>query len=298
MNTPKVVIGLPIYNSQKYLEAAIDSILGQSFEDFELAISDNGSTDATQSICERYAVADRRVRYWRSPENRGILWNHRRVLEAISSAGQYFRWAGGDDVMGSGLLQSMVAILDDDPEVFSVTPDTRNIDDDGTDIGPMPRTLDFRSTSARQRAREALLADYQHVMAYGLMRAGPLLKMRTGPHYPGWDAVFLWELVLRGKVYQTDGSVLYRRFHSGSISRVKSLKEKRKWVEPTATKGMAFPHWLWARERYRVLFACPLTGADRWHIALLLTRFTLWQRSALVSELLSVARRQLRSSNA
>jgi glycosyltransferase involved in cell wall biosynthesis len=75
----KVIIGLPVYNGQKYLAAAIESHLSQTFGDFELVISDNGSTDATPEICARYAIDDKRVKYLRSDENRGILWNHRRV---------------------------------------------------------------------------------------------------------------------------------------------------------------------------------------------------------------------------
>jgi glycosyltransferase involved in cell wall biosynthesis len=109
MSERKVIVGLPVYNGQKFLGAAIESHLSQSFGDFDLVISDNGSTDATQAICTDYASKDKRVKYLRSPENRGILWNHRRVLEAIENPNQYFRWAGADDIMGPGLLQSMVS---------------------------------------------------------------------------------------------------------------------------------------------------------------------------------------------
>src|SRR5512141_3155594 len=74
----KVVIGLPVFNGAKYLAAAIESHLSQSFGDFELVISDNGSTDATPEICADFARRDDRLTYLRSPVNRGILWNHRR----------------------------------------------------------------------------------------------------------------------------------------------------------------------------------------------------------------------------
>jgi len=87
MSERKVVIGLPVYNGQKYLGAAIESHLSQSFGDFDLVISDNGSTDATPQICADFAAKDKRVKFLRSAENRGILWNHRRVLDAIQSRG-------------------------------------------------------------------------------------------------------------------------------------------------------------------------------------------------------------------
>ena len=111
MSERQVIIGLPVYNGEKYLGAAIESHLSQSFGDFNLVISDNGSTDTTPEICADYANKDERVKYLRSPENRGILWNHRRVLEAIEGPNQYFRWAGADDIVGPGLLDAMVAAL-------------------------------------------------------------------------------------------------------------------------------------------------------------------------------------------
>jgi len=293
MSECKVVIGLPVYNSQKYIGAAIESHLSQSYGDFNLVISDNGSTDATPEICAGYASKDKRVKCFRSPENRGILWNHRRVFEAIESPNQYFRWAGGDDIMEPGLLRAMVTVLDTRPEVVAVMPDTKNIDDEGKIIGSMPRTLDLRSPDPYQRARDLLLASYQHVIAYGLLRASTLQIMRTGPNYFGWDAIFALELALRGVMVQTEGPALLRRFHPGSISRVKTAKELRKWVEPHAKTGMDFPHWNWSYERMRALMACPLSGRERLHIGAFLARVTLWERGALARDVVQAARRAL-----
>lgn len=289
----KVVIGLPVYNGQKYVAAAIESHLSQSFGDFDLVISDNGSTDATPEICAEFARTDSRVVVLRSDENRGILWNHRRVLETIRSPDQYFRWAGGDDIMEPGLLAAMVAVLDGRPEVEAVVPDTKNIDDDGTIIGAMDRSLDLQSPDVFERARTFLLADYQHVIAYGLLRASTLRDLRTGPNYPGWDAVFTWEWTLRGQMVQAEGPALLRRFHPGSISRVKTAKEIRKWVEPNSRVGMSFPHWTWAYERVRALLACPMSARDRFRIGMLLARATLWQRGVLVRDITQATKRML-----
>jgi glycosyltransferase involved in cell wall biosynthesis len=293
MNEPKVIIGLPVYNGEKFLGAAIESHLSQSFTDFDLVISDNGSTDATSEICAAHASKDKRVKYWRSAENRGILWNHRRVFDAVTNPSQYFRWAGADDIMGPGLLQAMVDALNTRPEVVAVMPDTMNIDVRGEIIGSMSRVLDLQSSDVFERAHDVLVANYQHVVAYGLLRASTLRVMRTRPDYIGWDPVFIWELALRGQVVQTAGPVLLRRFHTGSISRVKTVKEMRKWVEPNAKSGMNFPHWAWAYERVRVLFACPLSRRDRLRIGTFLARVTLWQRGALARDVTQAARRTL-----
>ena len=149
----------------------------------------------------------------------------------------------------------------------------------------------------RKRARDVLVANYQHVIAYGLLRASTLRLMRTGPDYIGWDPVFVWELALRGQMVQVAGPVLLRRFHAGSISRVKTAKEMRKWVEPSSKAGMNFPHWTWAYERARALLACPLSTRDRLRIGMFLARATLWQRGSLARDIAQAARRTLRLSD-
>jgi glycosyltransferase involved in cell wall biosynthesis len=260
-------------------------------------ISDNGSTDATPEICTDYASKDKRIKYLRSPKNRGILWNHRRVFEAIESPNQYFRWAGADDIMEPGLLQAMVDVLNARPEVEAVVPDTKNIDDRGEIIGSMTRTLDLQSSDVFERARAVLVASYQHVIAYGLLRASTLRLMRTRPDYVGWDPVFVWELALRGQMVQLAGPVLLRRFHTGSISRVKTAKEMKKWVEPNSKAGMNFPHWTWAYERVRAFLASPLSRRDRLRIGVFLARATMWQRGALARDVVQAARRALRLSD-
>ena len=293
MSDRMITIGLPVYNGQKVLQAAIDSHLSQSYGDFALVISDNGSTDATEEICRRYAAQDDRISYLRSPVNRGILWNHRRVLEGLGEATPYFRWAGADDVLEPGLLAAMVEVLRSRPEVEAVMPATKNIDEAGAIIRSMERTLNLESAVPYERARQILLANYQHVIAYGLLRAPSVRRMRTGPDYIGWDPVFIWELALRGRIFQLEQLALLRRVQPGSISRVKTAGEMRKWVEPDARAGMNFPHWTWAYERARALLATSLPSREKLRISLLLLRATSWQRKDLARDVIQAVRRGL-----
>ena len=96
MNTPKVSIGMPVYNGEGYIQSAIESILQQDFTDFELIISDNGSNDKTQAICKQFAQIDSRVIYHRSDRNRGAAWNYNRLFDL--SRGEYFKWQAHDDL--------------------------------------------------------------------------------------------------------------------------------------------------------------------------------------------------------
>jgi glycosyltransferase involved in cell wall biosynthesis len=172
MSRRKVISGLPVYNGEAYIASAIEGHLSQSFGDFDLVISDNASTDGTGDICREYARRDDRVKYFRVPENRGLLWNHRRVMELIESPDQYFRWAAADDVMEPRLLEAMVAVLDTRPEAVAAAPETTNIDRDGKVIGSAGRTLDMRSPDVYERAWQVLCGSgYQMVIAFGLFRA-------------------------------------------------------------------------------------------------------------------------------
>lgn len=100
---PKVSIGMPVYNGEKYIRDALDSLLAQTFTDFELIISDNASTDKTEDICREYVTNDCRVRYLRQSKNMGATANFQYVLnEAI---GECFMWAAHDDYWESNWLE-------------------------------------------------------------------------------------------------------------------------------------------------------------------------------------------------
>src|ERR1700754_583434 len=99
---PRLSIGLPVYNSEDYLAESLEALLGQSFEDFELIISDNASTDGTADICRRYRGQDSRIRYIRQPRNIGGAPNHNFLVH--EARGELFKWASHDDLYARDLL--------------------------------------------------------------------------------------------------------------------------------------------------------------------------------------------------
>src|SRR5438552_4723426 len=103
---PRVSIGLPVYNAENYLVEALDSILAQTFTDFELIISDNASTDRTREICKYYESSDARVHYYCNETNIGGARNANLTFKL--ARGQYFRWAADDDVCAPTLLEKSV----------------------------------------------------------------------------------------------------------------------------------------------------------------------------------------------
>ena len=126
---PRLCIGLPVYNGQNYLAAAIESLLGQTFSDFRLIVSDNGSTDGTEDICRSFARRDHRLDYHQSPDNRGMAWNFNRVAALANS--EYFKWAAYDDLHAPRFLERCIAVLDADPQVLLCYSTAKVIDEHG-----------------------------------------------------------------------------------------------------------------------------------------------------------------------
>ena len=105
-----VSIGFPVYNGEKFLKTRIDSILNQTFKNFELIISDNASTDQTRKICEEYAKQDSRILYIRQKKNMGSGFNFRFVLDNAKE--KYFVWAAVDDLWEPTFLSKNIEILE------------------------------------------------------------------------------------------------------------------------------------------------------------------------------------------
>lgn len=100
---PKVSIGLPVFNGESFLHESLDSLLGQSYEDFELIISDNASTDSTADIIASYEARDSRIRSVRQPNNIGANENFLFVLNQARA--ELFMWASHDDIWEENWLE-------------------------------------------------------------------------------------------------------------------------------------------------------------------------------------------------
>lgn len=116
---PLITIGMPVFNGAATVAVAIESVLGQTFSDFELVISDNCSTDGTTDICRRYAEQDARIRYIRQDTNIGASPNFRYVVE--QARGTYFTWAAADDVRSPDFIETNVRFLENNPDYVAST---------------------------------------------------------------------------------------------------------------------------------------------------------------------------------
>jgi len=126
---PTVSFGLPVRNGEKYVKAAIESVLAQTLTDWELVICDNASTDSTAKICESYAEIDARVRFFENDRDIGQIGNFNRVFDL--SRGQYFRWIGYDDRLHPEYMRSVIELFRQDNNIVAVITDEEHYDDLG-----------------------------------------------------------------------------------------------------------------------------------------------------------------------
>lgn len=122
-------IGLPTFNRASRIERTLDSLLAQSYKNFELIISDNASTDATQQICEEYAKNDKRIRYIRQRENIGVIKNIEFVFR--QARGEYFMWTSDDDWCDPNFIMALKTALDKNPAYGVAMSSLRRVFDDG-----------------------------------------------------------------------------------------------------------------------------------------------------------------------
>ncbi len=125
-HTPKVSVLMPVYNAERYLAEAVESVLAQTFTDFELIALDDGSTDTSLSLLNRYAAQDDRV-YVVSQPNRGVAHTRNDLLRL--ARGEYVAVLDADDVAMPARLDRQIAYLDAQPEVVCVGSCHQVIDD-------------------------------------------------------------------------------------------------------------------------------------------------------------------------
>jgi glycosyltransferase involved in cell wall biosynthesis len=131
MVSPRVSVIVPVYNAASYLNACIDSILGQDFQDFELVLIDDGSSDGSSAILKSYT--DARVRVFENERNLGIVKTMNRGVEL--ARGEYIARMDADDICKSNRLQMQVDYLDKHPAIAVVAAKVLLIDANDSDIG-------------------------------------------------------------------------------------------------------------------------------------------------------------------
>lgn len=288
---PRVSIGLPVYNGENYLAATLDSLLAQTYTDFELIICDNASTDSTSDICRSYAARDPRIRYYRNAKNLGAAPNYNRTFEL--AVGKYFKWSAHDDLCAPTFLERCVAALDGDPRVVLACPEILYIDAAGNVIGESPynRKLPTDSPRPEERFCSLMLSGCMNFQCFGLMRAHALRRTPLLGGYDAADQVLLARLALLGPFREITEPLFYYRLHAGqSINLGHDPVAYSVWFDPANKGRILLPHWRYFSEYWKSVLAADLslTGRLRCHVEL--ARWFRWSARRLWSDLRPAAR--------
>ena len=274
-DTPRLTIGLPVYNGARYLRGALDSLLSQTMADFELIVSDNASNDDTPAICREYAERDERIRVFRNERNVGAAGNFNLVLELARAP--FFKWAAYDDLCAPEFLDRCVSELDRDPDLILAYPRTGMIDAAGEPIGLYADDLDLRAVDrvARYRDYHARFRRMGLVnVLYGVIRTD-VLRLTPGiAPYANSDVVLIGELALRGRFGEVPETLFLRRDHPMMTVRAfPSVRNRAEYLDPARSKAKDHPYLRMVREHFRAVQRVPMAWHERVRAYLLIGQF-------------------------
>lgn len=145
----KVFIGMPVYNGERFIYKALDSLRKQTYPNWSLLISDNASEDKTAEICKKYCEMDNRIKYKRQNKNIGAPANFKYVLDKAES--EYFMWAAADDLWHPDFLLSCVNLLEKNKDIGMAFSNIVNIDSFDRIIREYPSFKVFSDVGKKQR---------------------------------------------------------------------------------------------------------------------------------------------------
>ncbi len=258
---PRVSVCLPVYQGEAYVQAAIDSVLQQSFTNLELIVSDNASIDRTGDIVRAAAANDPRVRYVRSDVNRGLAWNHNRAFEL--ARGEYAMWIGHDDVIAPDYVERCVAALEQDPGAVLAYTHSSDIDDSGVRLRDVDLPIIAQSNKASRRYRDAVQYESRCDVIFGVMRSAVLRQTRLHGGFHGSDWVLIAEMALRGRFAFVPAHLFSRRKHVLQSSRLHDRWQSTVVFDPRKAGRTTYPFLRLAREFDAITRTAGLSFVER-----------------------------------
>lgn len=236
MSAPRVTIGLPVFNGERYLGEALEAILDQRFTDFELIISDNASSDATPEICRRFG-RDRRITYVRQEHNLGAAPNFNLVFRAARAP--LFMWAAHDDRWHPDYLRACVAMLDLTPQAVLCQTGVRVIDEHGFVLKIVPPFHHDAGSPHVARRFRATIRNPQCYEVFGVIRTAALRNSVLIGSYIGMDRTLLAQLALRGPFALVSEPLFDNRLHPARASQITKTRTRHELaaIYDTANAG-------------------------------------------------------------
>lgn len=286
LEPPLISIGLPVFNGEPYILGSIESILAQSYKDFELIISDNASTDRTQEICELFTKNNKNITYYRHEKNMGAAYNYNYVFSL--SKGKYFKWASADDLLDSTFLESCITEIKKNPKAVLCYPKTILIDENSKKIEDYLDLMDNRLEQPSKRYKkfhQRLKKSDKCNAIFGLIKTSSLKKTRLIDSFVNSDTVLLAELVLLGQVIEVDKSLFFRRIHSQMSIKAYKPAERTGWFD-TEKRSIkrAYVNWRTGVEFIRSIKKIDIPLFEKIPCFFISLGWMVWRRKLIWSE--------------
>ena len=221
---PLVTIGVPVFNGEKYLVQTLTSLLNQTYQNIEVLVSDNCSTDGTELICLDFESRDSRLKFIRQPSNQGWIANYEYLV--ANAHGEFFCWCGADDTREPEFVSTLVNCLLSETGVVCAMSDVCDIDENGSQIGcqslELIRLNHSKPPSELQEIffRNPCKGVYHCI--YGLFRTEIVRDLKINYMNflygaAGWEIGFLAQVALRGRIVSVSGFSMQYRRHRDSM---------------------------------------------------------------------------------
>lgn len=238
---PRVSIGMPVYNSERWLEQTLRTLRAQTLTDFELIISDNASTDATRAICTGHASQDRRIRYYRNARNIGSSRNYMKVL-ALARA-DYFKWASSHDLCDLRFLEHCVTALEAQPDAALAYPKTMVFSDSPGDAMPYDADICAMQDSAAARFTHVMCHMKMNTAMNGVFRTRVLRRAHAMGCFYGADRAMMAEIALLGKFVLVPERLFFYRKSEETATHLMPRSEQERHYRPDATSPLHWQRW-------------------------------------------------------
>jgi glycosyltransferase involved in cell wall biosynthesis len=287
---PLVSVGIPVFNGEKNLARALDSILNQNYSNLEIIISDNASNDGTRGICEEYVRRDSRIRYIRQNKNIGAPRNWNVVVHEAS--GVYFKWASANDYCAPTMIEKCVEVLNGDPGTVLCYGRTQLVDKNEKPI----EVYDGDSSFAQDRPSERFANIFHQIrlnnMQCGVFRLEALRHTRLDRPYPAGDIALMAELALYGRFRLLPDILLYRRQGRDTFTSLLTPAEIHQVYNPQRKKPMKLIRTRRHMDNLASILRASIPVIEKLRSFAFVLRLAIWDRKEICLEFLSLLRTQ------
>jgi glycosyltransferase involved in cell wall biosynthesis len=253
-------IGLPVYNGERFLAQALESLRAQTYQDFEVLILDNASTDGTAALAEALVALDSRFRYERKPVNTGGPSNFNDVFDRMSN--ELFAWVAADDFYDPGFFAACVDLLDSSPEAIAAFTRVSMVDGSGQwlrDVDDPAENARWSHRDPSVRFADVIRSSYGCREIFSVYRRQALSAVEPMCNCWGSDRMKLAEVALHGRIVHVPQRLFSNREHPDRITR-RPQRDRRYLGHSAAPRAITFHY---ASHLRRSIRRAPLSRQER-----------------------------------